>query len=190
MPGRCAETMLNTTMGQWRSRGEQDLWLFAYGSLIWKTEFQVAERRLASVHGHHRALKMWSLINRGTPEQPGLVFALLSGGSCQGMVLRIPAADVPAMLPTLWQREMPRPVYDPRWLQCRTEAGPVEALGFTLSRRSPNYTGELSAEQYRQIFECAQGRYGSTLEYARLTHEHLLSLGIRDQALERLLRLC
>jgi len=190
MPGRCAETMLHHTLWQWRSRGEQDLWLFAYGSLIWKTEFTVAERRLASVYGHHRALKMWSRINRGTPEQPGLVFALLSGGSCQGMVLRVPAADVPCMLPALWQREMPNPVYDPRWLRCRTDHGTVEALGFTLSRRSPNYTGELTPEQYRQIFQCAQGRYGSTLEYARLTYEHLLSLGIRDRALEQLLNLC
>jgi cation transport protein ChaC len=180
--------MLQATLDQWAAGGAADLWLFAYGSLIWKTEFEVAERRLARVHGHHRALKMWSRINRGTPDNPGLVFALLSGGSCAGMVLRVPASDVPAMLPRLWEREMPNPVYDPKWLRCQTEQGPVKGLAFTLSRRSPNYTGELTDEQYRTIFARASGRYGTTLDYARQTHEQLLALGIRDAALEQLLQ--
>ncbi|MDV7392073.1 gamma-glutamylcyclotransferase, partial [Arthrospira platensis SPKY1] len=73
--GRCSQTMLRHALLQWESMGTPDLWLFAYGSLIWKTEFPVAERRPAKVHGYHRALKMWSRINRGTPERPGLVFA-------------------------------------------------------------------------------------------------------------------
>jgi glutathione-specific gamma-glutamylcyclotransferase len=180
--------MLQATLDQWVAAGRADLWLFAYGSLIWKTEFEVSERRLARVHGHHRALKMWSRINRGTPEVPGLVFALLTGGSCRGMVLRVPALDVPSMLPRLWEREMPNPVYDPKWLRCQTEQGPVQALAFTLSRRSPNYTGELSAEQYRTIFAQAQGRYGTTLDYARQTHEQLLALGIHDAALAQVLQ--
>ena len=64
--------------------GRDDLWVFGYASLIWRPDIEVAERRLSTVHGWHRALKMWSRINRGTPERPGLVFALLPGGSCQG----------------------------------------------------------------------------------------------------------
>ncbi len=186
---RCAQTMLQATLHQWDALGAGDLWLFAYGSLIWKTDFPVSERQMGWVHGHHRALKMWSRVNRGTPEQPGLVFALLSGGSCQGMALRVPGTEVPEMLPLLWEREMPHPVYDPRWLRCRTGQGDVTALAFTLSRRSPNFTGELTPEQYRHIFRHASGRYGSTLDYARQTHRHLEALGIRDAALARLLRL-
>ncbi|WP_343039938.1 gamma-glutamylcyclotransferase [Tepidicella baoligensis] len=184
---RCSQAMLRQAMGQWQAMGHPDLWLFAYGSLIWKTEFPVIERRLATVHGYHRALKMWSRVNRGTPQRPGLVFALLPGGSCQGIALRVPAADVPQMLPRLWEREMPNPVYDPRWLRCRTPQGPVTALAFTLSRRSPNFTGELPAQELQHIFRHAQGRYGTTLDYARQTLEQLRALGIRDRALERLL---
>ena len=72
-----------------------DLWIFGYGSLIWRPDFDFTERRPAKVHGWHRALKMWSRVNRGTPQNPGLVFALLPGGSCHGVVLRVPSAFEP-----------------------------------------------------------------------------------------------
>lgn len=186
-PGRDPAAMLERTLTEWG--GHDDLWVFGYGSLIWKPDFAHAERRPARVHGWHRALKMWSRINRGTPERPGLVFGLLSGGCCQGMVFRIAQADVLAELARLWAREMVTGVYDPRWLTCHTPTGPVKALAFTLSRKSPNHTGVLSEDEYRRIFEEASGRYGTTLDYARETLVALRQQGIRDRHLERLLRL-
>ena len=177
--------MLDATLQAWG--GHQDLWIFGYASLIWRPEFDHTEHRLARVHGYHRALKMWSRVNRGTPECPGLVFALLRGGSCQGMVYRIPKADGEAVLRRLWPREMPNAVYDPKWLRCVTSHGDVPGLAFTLSHHSPNFTGDLSPTQYRQIFAQARGRYGTTRDYAELTLHHLKALGIRDRALERVL---
>ncbi len=179
--------MLDATLAQWG--GHTDLWVFGYASLIWRPDFEFAEQRPARVHGWHRALKMWSHINRGTPERPGLVFALLSGGSCHGVALRVPRHDGARVLQTLWQREMMTGVYDPKWLRCLTLHGPVQALAFTLSRRSPSYTGRLSEAQYRHIFSAASGRYGTTLHYARQTHASLLAQGIRDRELELLLGL-
>lgn len=173
-----------------RDWGEaDDFWVFGYASLIWRPEFDCAERRPARVHGWHRALKMWSRVNRGSPECPGLVFAMLSGGSCQGMALRVPRADGHAVLHKLWEREMLTGVYDPRWLRCHTPTGAVRALAFTLSRRSPSFTGELSEPEYRRVFSSACGRFGTTLDYARQTHECLGRHGIADHALGRLLRL-
>lgn len=186
-PPRCSQALLRQTLAQWSAMQEPDLWLFAYGSLIWRTDFPVAERRLAKVYGYHRALKMWSRVNRGTPERPGLVFALLSGGCCHGMALRVPRHEVTAMLPRLWDREMPNPVYDPRWLNCRTIEGSVQGLAFTLSRCSPSYTGDLEPHELQQIFRHAQGRYGTTLDYAQHTLNQLHQLGIRDRALEQLM---
>lgn len=182
---RDADQMLERTLAQWG--GTEDLWVFGYGSLIWRPEFDFSERRSAHVHGWHRALKMWSTINRGTPQTPGLVFGMLPGGSCQGMVFRIPRAQGDATMRKLWLREMPNAVYDPRWLQCRTPEGSVKALAFTLSRQSPHHTGELAPDEYRRIFSQAQGIYGTTLDYAQATHEHLQSMGIDDKALKRLL---
>ena len=166
---------------------DQDLWVFAYASLIWRQEFEHTEQHLTRVHGWHRALKMWSQINRGTPECPGLVFALLPGGSCQGVVFRIPAAQAQQALVQLWQREMPRTVYTPRWLPCPTPQGTVNALAFTLPRSSPNFTGTLTAAQYQAIFAHSRGRYGTTLDYARQTYDSLQAWGIEDRALHALL---
>lgn len=181
--------MMADTLEQWRSLGPRaDLWVFGYASLVWRPEFEAAEQRIARVHGFHRCLHMYSRVNRGTPERPGLVFALMPGGSCTGMALRLPHDQVEAAMPALWAREMPNPVYDPRWLLCRTDQGPVRALAFTLSPRSPNHTGALSDTQYEEIFRHACGRYGTTLDYARQTLEGLRRHGIEDRALARLLR--
>jgi cation transport protein ChaC len=166
----------------------QDLWIFGYASLIWRPEFEILEKHPTKVQGWHRALKMWSRLNRGTPECPGLVFALLSGGSCQGLVFRTPARQVRQTIEQLWLREMPNSVYTTRWLQCPTPQGPVNALAFTLPRSSPSYTGNLSPEQYQHIFQNATGRYGTTLDYAKETFHSLKQQGIHDKALEALLR--
>ena len=187
VPLRDPKPMLDRVIDQWG--GHHDLWLFGYGSLIWKPEFDFAERRPARVHGWHRALKMWSRINRGTPQNPGLVFGLLSGGSCHGMAFRIPAVDGLETLGRLWLREMVTGVYDPRWLDCMTPGGTVRALAFTLSRRSPNFTGDLSEARYREIFASAVGRYGSSLDYAEQTLIELRHHGIHDAALARLIGL-
>ena len=186
-PLRDPKPMLDRAIEEWG--GHEDLWLFGYGSLIWRPDFGFVERHAARVQGWHRALKMWSRINRGTVDNPGLVFGLLSGGSCRGMVFRVPAADGLETLGRLWLREMPTGVYDPRWLECVTAVGTVRALAFTLSRRSPNFTGELSEERYRHIFQSAVGRYGSSLDYAQQTLLELKRHSIHDAALARLVRL-
>jgi cation transport protein ChaC len=182
--------MMEQTLQQWRSLGpEADLWVFGYASLVWRPEFEAAEQRIARIHGYHRCLHMASRVNRGTPERPGLVFALMRGGSCTGMALRLPHHRVEATMPTLWAREMPNPVYDPKWLRADTAQGPVPALAFTLHPNSPNHTGPLSDTQYREIFAHARGRYGSTLDYARQTLHGLRAHGIEDRALARLLKI-
>jgi len=186
-PLRDPQPMLEKVLREWGGRA--DLWVFGYGSLIWRPDFDFAERRPALVHGWHRALKMWSRINRGTPERPGLVFGMLSGGSCRGMVFRIPREHGADVLTRLWGREMATAVYDPKWLTCHTQQGPVKALAFTLSRRSPSHTGVLSEDEYRAIFEQAQGIYGTTHDYAHRTLEELKRHNIRDRSLEKLLKL-
>jgi cation transport protein ChaC len=166
----------------------QDLWVFGYASLIWRPEFEILEKHPTKVQGWHRALKMWSRLNRGTPECPGLVFALLSGGCCQGLVFRTPARQVKQTIEQLWLREMPNSVYATRWLKCPTPQGPVNALAFTLPRSSPSFTGDLTPAQYQHIFQNAAGRYGTTLDYAQETFNSLQQHGIHDKALEGLLQ--
>ena len=186
-PLRDSQALLARTRHEWG--GQSDLWVFGYASLLWRPEFEFSEHRPAQVHGWHRALRMASRINRGTPERPGLVFALLPGGSCRGAVYRIARERVAAELERLWRREMPTGVYDPRWLACRTAPGEVQALAFTLSRRSPQHTGRLADAQLLDILRHARGRYGSTLEYLLETARALRSRGVRDREVERMVEL-
>lgn len=186
-PRRDPAAMLERTHAEWG--GRSDLWVFGYASLIWRPEFDYSEHRPALVNGWHRAFKMRSRVNRGTPERPGLVFALVSGGRCRGIVYRIPEQAAREELPRLWQREMPNGVYDPRWLDCLTPSGPVRALAFTLSRRSPNFTGRIDDPQMIDILRQAQGRYGTTLDYLLQTADALRERRLRDREIERLVAL-
>jgi glutathione-specific gamma-glutamylcyclotransferase len=186
-PLRDPRALLERAQREWG--GRSDLWVFGYASLLWRPEFEFSEHRPAQVHGWHRSLRMASRINRGTPERPGLVFALLPGGSCHGAVYRIPSERVGDELERLWRREMPTGVYDPRWLGCRTALGTVQALAFTLSRRSPQHTGALPDAQLLDILRHARGRYGSTLEYLLETARALKERGVRDREIERLVAL-
>ena len=179
--------MLQQVLDDWG--GHDDLWVFGYASLIWRPEFSAAEQRAASVHGWHRGLKMRSRVNRGTPESPGLVFALVPGGCCRGMVYRLEKERVATELARLWLREMPTGVYDPKWLPCQTADGKVQALGFTLSRQSPNFVDGLPDDTVVDILRSACGRYGSTLEYLLETASSLRNCGIRDREIERLVAL-
>ncbi len=175
---------LRRTLESWG--GAADLWIFGYASLIWRPEFESAEHRAATVWGWHRALRMRSNVNRGTPERPGLVFALVAGGSCRGMAYRLPRERAADELARLWVREMPTGVYDPKWLACRTESGTVRALAFTLHRHSPSHTGAIGDDQLLDILRHARGRYGTTLEYLLETADSLRRCGIRDREIERL----
>jgi glutathione-specific gamma-glutamylcyclotransferase len=184
---RDPKPMLAQTLRAWG--GHRDLWVFGYASLIWRPEFDADEQRPATVHGWHRALRMRSRVNRGTPECPGLVFALVPGGSCRGMVYRVDRQRAAAELERLWTREMPTGVYDPKWLGCRTPDGTVDALAFTLRRDSPANTGELADPQIVDILRSARGRFGSTLDYLLETARSLHGCGIRDREIERLVAL-
>ena len=184
---RDPQAMLASTVAAWGGAG--DLWVFGYASLIWRPEFDADEQHSAVVHGWHRSLAMRSRINRGTPECPGLVFALVPGGSCRGMVYRIERRRAAAELERLWAREMPTGVYDPKWLSCRTPLGRVNALAFTLNRHSPAHAGALPDEQMVDVLRSARGRFGSTLDYLLDTARSLNACGIRDRDVERLVAL-
>lgn len=170
---------------------ETDLWLFGYGSLIWNPGLPTVENVRARVHGYHRGLYLWSRVNRGTPEQPGLVLALDRGGSCTGVAFRLGADGMMHHLEALWRREMAMGSYRPTWLPCTLDDGRrVAALAFVMRRDVPAYTGKLADDTVRTVFGCATGRYGTTLDYVRRTVDALRESGIPDRELEQLLRRC
>ena len=174
--------------------GRSPLWLFGYGSLIWNPEVTYDRRITARVHGYHRRLCLWSRVNRGTLECPGLVAGLDRGGSCAGVAYRLPAKSARDELETLWDREMFMGSYAPRWLDCRLtvkveDHALVPALAFVVRRDAPNYAGKLSEDEILAVFERGScGRFGTSLEYLVKTVSSLREHGLRDPHLERLAR--
>lgn len=177
---------LDAALRHWKP-GE-DVWVYGYGSLIWRPEFCFEERRLATLRGHHRALCLWSRVNRGTPECPGLVFGLDRGGSCRGVVFRIAGARVPECFPPLWEREMSTGAYLPRWLNCTTDRGTVKALVFVMNRDNPAYIRALPEDELIAIVRRASGRYGPCTDYVIETARALRAAGICDAKLDAIAR--
>src|SRR5260370_33351035 len=81
------------------------LWVFGYGSLMWRPGFSYLERVLARLYGAHRALCVLSHVHRGTPERPGLVLGLDRGGTCRGIAYRTAAKHRGATVAYLRARE-------------------------------------------------------------------------------------
>lgn len=163
-----------------------DVWLFAYGSLMWNPAFLFAEQRPGRVRGWHRRFCLWLTRGRGSPDCPGLMLALDRGGVCRGMMFRIPAADVRHELLLVWRREMLSGAYLARWVTAATGGGPVRALTFVVNGTHPRYSGRLSAEATAARIAVAGGELGTCRDYFDRTVASLHAVGIRDAALERL----
>src|SRR3954463_9282401 len=129
----------------------QDLWLFAYGSLIWNPAFHFVERRVARLHGYHRRFCLWTALGRGTPERPGLTLGLDRGGSCAGVAYRIAADAVATELDVIWRREMVTGAYAPSWVRARTSARPIGAVTFLINPTHERYAYRLHDEEVAAV---------------------------------------
>lgn len=161
-------------------------WIFAYGSLMWNPNFDWDARHVATIRGYHRSFRVWSRMNRGTPENPGLVLTLECGGSCRGLVYRIKADRVQEEMHAIWKREMSFDSYVPKWLNCHVGEEPVKALAFTVNRACSGYSGDIPVEVMVNALASARGRYGPAHDYLFKTIETLHAHGIRDTRVEHL----
>jgi glutathione-specific gamma-glutamylcyclotransferase len=164
----------------------QDLELFAYGSLIWNPAFHFRHREVARVHGFHRRFCLWTHLGRGTPERPGLMLGLDSGGSCRGVLYRIAAEDIEGELDIVWRREMVTGAYRPCWVTTHTSAGPRRAVTFLINHAHERYAGRLDDEAIVESLAHACGPLGACADYLFNTVAHLEQLGIADGSLRRL----
>lgn len=159
---------------------QPDVWLFAYGSLVWNPVIESDRRVVVTAHGYHRSFCLWSRINRGTPERPGLVLGMDRGGRCTGVAYRVPAAIAETELRLLWRREMLLGSYVPRWVHVTHGSEAFRALAFVVNRQQSGYAGRLPAELIVETLSAAHGKLGSGLDYLRLTIDGLAATGIRD----------
>ncbi len=166
-----------------------DLWVFAYGSLMWRPGFDFLERRPARLIGAHRALCVYSFVHRGTPEKPGLVLGLDRGGNCRGIAYRVAAERRPATIAYLREREQVTMVYREAhravWLGDDPNER-VTALCYMVDRGHEQYAGRLTLDQQLHYVRQGHGRSGVNREYVLDTVKEIERQGYRDGPLHLL----
>ncbi len=168
--------------------GPTDMWVFGYGSLMWRPDFPHAENQPALLRGYHRALCILSTHYRGTQACPGLVVGLDRGGSCRGRALRVAAKDVAEVKEYLWERELDTYAYVAKWLPVGLPAQRVTALCFVVDRANGDqYAGKLTESAMVDMVLQGRGNRGTALDYLENTIAHLDDLGIGEGLLHRVL---
>ena len=166
-----------------------ELWVFGYGSLIWRPGFAYLERRTARLIGLHRAFCVYSWVHRGTPDHPGLVLGLDRGGACRGVAFRVAPEDHDNVLAYLREREQVTSVYLEKSREIRfSGGGTAEALTYVVDRSHGQYAGKLDEDTQFRMVAAARGRSGANVDYVVNTAEHLAELGMADPLLDRLAR--
>lgn len=166
-----------------------DLWVFAYGSLIWRPDFPFQQRLPARLVGAHRALCVLSHVHRGTPERPGLVLGLDHGGACRGIAYRVAATDREATVKYLRAREQVTRVYRETVRSVWLDESPqrrVPALCYVVDRGHPQYAGRLTLDQQLHLIRQGHGQSGANRDYVLATVNALEALGCRDRDLHLL----
>jgi len=157
-----------------------DMWVFAYGSLMWNPGFPHRQALLAQIHGLHRDLCVWSFVHRGSEAHPGLVLGLDRGGSCIGIAHRVAESDRHATVAYLYERELVTHVYLPVVRRIRIDGkGVVPALTFVVDRQHRQYAGRLAPALAATTIRHARGRSGPNPDYFANTIAHLEALGIQ-----------
>jgi glutathione-specific gamma-glutamylcyclotransferase len=174
---------MDPTLGQ----ATEDLWVFGYGSLIWRPGFEFAERVPAHIVGMRRSLCVYSFDHRGTPERPGLVLGLDFGGACRGIAYRVTANKRAPTIAYLREREQTTAVYRELvrsiWLAGNPERR-VDALCYVVDRGHPQYAAGLNHDKQLHIVRQAHGRSGPNRDYVLETAKALEALNIVDHELQ------
>ena len=179
---RCVQIAQILSLAPRRER----IWIFGYGSLMWNPAFHYVERCTARIHGFHRQFCLWSRGGRGSPERPGLMLSLESGGSCTGVAYRIAPEAAMAELDVLWRREMASRSYRAVWASLHMRHGIEPGITFAVNRSHERYVPRLDTETAARYLATGRGSIGECCDYLFDTVDHLRELGIRDRRMETL----
>ena len=166
-----------------------EVWIFAYGSLIWNPAIHFAEREKVLVDGFHRSFCFWTVLGRGCEENPGLMMGLEPGGSSNGLAYRIDVDDLGTEMDILFRRELMSYVYKPTWVDATLAESPdktIKVLAFVVDPEHERFCGELDESTLVRHIATASGPLGRNCDYLFQLTEHLRELGFSDEPLLQL----
>ena len=174
-----------TLAGHW----DDDLWIFAYGSLMWDPAFRFEEVRRARALDYARRFILKDIYGaRGTLKRPGLMAALDKGLGCDGLAFRISRENIDEETEVLWRREKVGPAYTPAFVDVVVSDRRMMALTFVADHEADLIDASLTRAQQIEFCATGTGFMGSSLEYLRNISSHFTALGIQDEEVSALLR--
>jgi cation transport protein ChaC len=185
-PDDVREATRHAALEGWRGR---DLWVFAYGSLMWDPGILFTDVRYARVTGYARRFCLYDdKGGRGDRETPGLMAALDLGHHCDGLAFLVAADRLEDETERLWRREMIGPAYVPAFVPMTLDGQTVPALTFTADHAARDIRTDLSHAEKVRLIATGKGTLGTSLEYIENLARHLDALGLDDDEVTSLLR--
>jgi cation transport protein ChaC len=179
------------TPGALESGGEGPVWIFGYGSLMWRPAFSYTERRPAWLRGWGRRFWQGSTDHRGVPGAPGRVVTLVRevGAICWGIAFRVDGrhADV---LAGLDHRERGGFTRHRGTIRMEPDGATAQAILYVAGEGNPNFLGPASLPAVAEQVRRSRGPSGSNLDYVLRLGGALREIGAADPhvfELERLL---
>ena len=167
-----------------------DIWIFGFGSLMWKPGFQPSKKKPVLLRGFQRKFHIWSTSGRGTKKRPGLGLCLepVKKGVCKGIAYRISPDTKDKDLHYLWEREMTSGVYLPRWVAVECDNGSyLSALTWVVNKNHVRYAGPRSVKEMASIIAGSKGKYGTCRDYLENTIQEMAKLDQYDPTLDKVL---
>ena len=168
---------------------DKDLWVFAYGSLMWDPAFEFAEVRRANAPNHARRFILKDIYGaRGTLEAPGLMAALDLGPGCEGLVFKIARDRIETETEILWQREQVGPAYKAVFIETTVGETIIPALTFVADPQAELIDTSITRQEQIRFAATGTGFVGTSLEYLENIRNKFHILGIHDDEVEALYR--
>ncbi len=167
----------------------RDLWVFAYGSLMWDPGFKFNDVRHAHTDSYTRRFCLLDMLGgRGSRNAPGLMAALDEGSGCDGLIFHISRDEIAEETRVIWRREMLISSYKPRFIKVTTAIGIIDALAFIANHDSERICPDLDREQQVKYIATGAGILGTSLDYLETLVRNLRALGIEDRDISSLLQ--
>ena len=166
----------------------KEIWVFAYGALMWAPCFEPEVTLSSTLKGWARKPCLWTLTARGSKQNPGIVFALdkAQRNYCHGLIFRISQSRLETDLLNLWRREMSIGLYKPTWLPVEAGTKKIMALCFVVNRNHKLFIKCVSKHDLIYAIANARGEYGTCLDYYQKTLDSLNKLGLEDNYIHKL----
>ena len=166
---------------------DQSTWVFGYGSLVWRPNFDFCERVAARLHGWRRRFWQGSTDHRGTPGAPGRVVTLERAADewCGGVVYRLDKSKQETILAGLDVREQGG--YELVTETCKlSDDRSIDALVYVATPDNSNYLGPATTTQLVEQIRRSRGPSGANIEYVLELADALEGLGLTDRHVSEL----